>query len=461
MQKYLDVVQEATELHKTERWQEAAFLYEHLLGNQPDDPVILYLYGTLCSQTKHYGTAITFLQKSLALEPVELPDAWHNLGVAFRCEGHVKEAREAYRRCLALKPDNANTLAMISGTYVNAGQPGLAIDYADKTFVIEPDNPHAKNHKALALLELGRYTDAWPWYLSRFELQIMAAAHRPYTCPQWDGKSRVKKLAIHGEQGLGDEIMYMSCFDELKHLADEVVIECADRLVTYFQESFGVPCYATHDELIAAHPDVDQFIQMGNLPTFVRQTSEDFPGTPYMKANEETRKEHRNKLAKLGDGPYIGIAWHGGTKATHQEVRNPPIDGYKAVIDQIRALGGTPISIQYGEDAAGQALELGIPHWKYAIEDFASQAALISVLDLVISPCQTAIHVAGSLGVECWCLTPSSPAWRYKVKGPMDWYKSVQLIRQKGTNWDTVFKTVAEQLDANYGNLQTAQSATA
>lgn len=458
MKAYLDVVQQASELHKNEQWLEAATLYEHLLGNQPDDPVILYLYGTLCSQTKHFGTAITFLQKSLALEPVQLPDAWHNLGVALRSEGHTKESREAYKRCLQLKPDDPNTLAMIAGSYVNTGEPGLAIDYARRAIAIE-DNPHAENHLALGLLELGRYSEAWPHYMRRYDLVQMQA--RPYTCPQWDGKTKVKKLAIHGEQGLGDEIMYMSCFDELKHLADEIVIECADRLVVYFQASFGVPCYATHDELIQAHPDVDAFIQMGNLPTFVRQTSADFPGTPYMRADETTREDHRHKLEKFGGAPYVGIAWHGGTKATHQEVRNPPIDGYKAVIDQIRALGGTPISIQYGEDAAGQALELGIPHWQYAIDDLASQAALISVLDLVISPCQTAIHIAGALGVECWCLTPSAPAWRYKVKGPMDWYQSVQLIRQKGTNWDTVFKTVAEQLDANYGNLQTAQSATA
>jgi tetratricopeptide (TPR) repeat protein len=460
MKKYTDVVAQAADLHKAGKLLEAATLYENLLGNQPDDPIVLYMYGTLCSQSKHYGTAIVFLQKAASLEPTALPEIWHNLGVVYRNEGHTELSRECYRECLRLKPNDPNVLAMLAGSYVNTGTPGLAIDYARRALAIE-DNPHASNHLALGLLELGRYEEAWPHYEKRYELTGYITA-RPFTCPRWKLGEHVKKLAIHGEQGLGDEIMFMSCLEEVASYADEVVVECAPRLVPLFQHNWpSVRFYGTYDELAAAEDNIDAYIPMGSLPIGIRNSSKDFDGLPYLYPDEYRVQEMIKKLEKMGAGPFVGIAWHGGTKATHQELRNPPIEMFKKVIDQIRELGGTPISLQYGPDGAEQAVELGLPHWKYAIDDMPGQAALIAALDLVITPCQTAVHIAGAVGTECWCLTPSQPAWRYKVEGVMDWYQSVELIRQVGTDWETVFATVEEKLDANYRSIPAAESTAA
>jgi hypothetical protein len=106
----------------------------------------------------------------------------------------------------------------------------------------------------------------------------------------------------------------------------------------------------------------------------------------------------------------------------------------------------TFISLQYGEHGLMQAEELGITHWPKAVDDLDDFAALIKACDLVVSVCQTAIHFAGGLGKECWCLTPSQPAWRYGIDGPMHWYGSVELLRQKGTEWEPVFEEVGIRL---------------
>lgn len=441
MRPFLEVVQEAADLHRAGNLAEAANRYEHLIGAVPDDPVALYLYGTLHSQLKQYGTAILMLEKSLRFNP-DMPEAWHNLGVAYRNEGHTQKARAAYKNALKLKPDDADVLAMMSGSYVNTGAPAMAIEWADKVLRVDRTNPHARNHKALALLELGRFAEAWPYYGSRFDLQVMSAARRPFTCPAWDGKP-TKKLAIHGEQGLGDEIMFMSCFHDMAHLAGEIVIECAPRLVELFSRSFGVECVGTFEELPT---DCTAHVAMGDLPKFCRNKAEDFPGTPYLKA----------KTQRDFPGFTVGIAWHGGTKGTHQELRNPPLEEWRALMD---AAPASYISLQYGEDGARQAAELGIPHDQERIDDIDKLTSLIAACDLVISPCQTAIHIAGALGTECWCLTPSSPAWRYGIDGPMLWYDSVKLYRQKGS-WADVFSTVRADL-ANHPGLQSTQSCVA
>jgi hypothetical protein len=52
------------------------------------------------------------------------------------------------------------------------------------------------------------------------------------------GWKPVKKLAIHGEQGLGDEILFLTCLAQLKDRAEEIEIEVAPRLVKLIQHSF-------------------------------------------------------------------------------------------------------------------------------------------------------------------------------------------------------------------------------
>jgi hypothetical protein len=63
-------------------------------------------------------------------------------------------------------------------------------------------------------------------------------------------------------------------------------------------------------------------------------------------------------------------------------------------------------------------------------DDYYETAKLVKSCDLVISCCTSVIHLAGALGVPCWVMVPNKPAWRYGVKGPMRWYRSVRLYRQ-------------------------------
>jgi len=87
-------------------------------------------------------------------------------------------------------------------------------------------------------------------------------------------------------------------------------------------------------------------------------------------------------------------------------------------------------------------------------------AALVSRLDLVISVCQTAIHVAGALGVPCWCLVPSEPSWRYGAGDStvIPWYNSVRLIRQvnKSNDWLPVIMNVTSRLGEEMPRLRRA-----
>jgi tetratricopeptide (TPR) repeat protein len=57
----------------------------------------------------------------------------------------------------------------MSGTYINDGDPEEALKWAEEALGADPI-PQAKNHKALALLELGRFEEGWAVYDGRLEL---------------------------------------------------------------------------------------------------------------------------------------------------------------------------------------------------------------------------------------------------------------------------------------------------
>ena len=76
---------------------------------------------------------------------------------------------------------------------------------------------------------------------------------------------------------------------------------------------------------------------------------------------------------------------------------------------------------------------------------------LIRSCDLIISICQTAVHMAGSMGVPCWVLVPDARAWRYvnpEHPDEMPWYKSVRMINQNGRPWEEIVAQTRQQLVA-------------
>ncbi|MGI0013601.1 MAG: hypothetical protein ACREBU_09195, partial [Nitrososphaera sp.] len=75
--------------------------------------------------------------------------------------------------------------------------------------------------------------------------------------------------------------------------------------------------------------------------------------------------------------------------------------------------------------------------------DYDWTAAVVSQLDLVISPCTSVVHLAGSLGAQAWVMVPKRRAWRYPPGEDMYWYSSVKQYHQEVNNkWDEVIERV-------------------
>lgn len=422
------VVQGAIQLHQSGKLEEAADIYDQLLARlTEDDPSLLNCYGTLLAQRGQYGLAVQLLEKCVAAAP-EFAWAWGNLGTAYRSVERYQDAIIAHGKALELEPNNPAMLTNMAGAHINRNSAKKAEEYARKAIAADDNFADGHVHLALSLLEQGRFDEAWPHYESRWRMDAHKMDARPYKAPRWSGE-RVNKLAIHGEQGLGDEIMFMACYREAAKRADHIAIECAGRLVPLFQRSFGpkAQCYPDHASLIAAEGEPDAYVPMGSLPSVVGLPMD---GRLYLKRAEALRPKAR---------PLIGLSWRGGTQRTNHTLRSMPLHLWAPILCTRNA---DFISLQYGPDDVDEEARMNdiatLPD-----REFMTIADALSQCDLVITVCQTNVHLAGAFGIPCFVLTPEKSAWRY-CRDRMEWYDSVSLFKKKdGQKWSEVIGRVA------------------
>ena len=423
-----ELIEEAFRLTREGKYEQAENAYEALLCQlDQGDPNVLFGYASLLAQNGKYGLAITLFKGTLALCDTFAP-VWNNLAAAYRMSGQKDKSLGCLQRSLELDPNMAETLASLAGHYLNSDQAVLAEEYARRALAVE-DISGAHMHLGMALLEQGRFAEAWPHYEGRWGSLDNIKNVRAYKAPRWDG-SKVRKLAIHGEQGLGDEILFMSLFRKASELSDEIVVECAPRLIKLFEHSFDVDCYGTHAELIAAEGEPDAYNPMGSLPLVLGLPD----GKPYLEADGWRHlKSHK---------PIIGIAWKGGTPRTNREDRSLTLEDFKPIMDSIDAQF---VSVQYGgEDIEAECNAIGLVNFP---RDFDHLTSTIAGCDLVISVCQTAIHQAGALGVPVWVLAPRHAPWVCCGEDLRPWYNSGRIFRQEVCGeWESVIRDVCAQL---------------
>jgi hypothetical protein len=450
----------AVNLLREGKHEDSACVLDEILVQDRKNPLALYLLGSIALEKNSYGTAQVLLDRATKSDP-SAEWAWHNLGIAYKASQNMTKAEQCYRKALMLDPKRQDTLAMMAGCFVNAGNPEKALEWVEKSLALDPECPHAWNHKALALLELERWEDGWDAWERRWNVPERARMARTYDCPKWTGGPLNGVLVVHGEQGLGDEILYMTCFEDLKREVGpncEIVIESATRVVSLFRRSFGVRVYGTEQE-VKENEKPDAWISMGSLPAMYRRTNESFdrPNEPILKADPARVDYYKSLLDEMSNGPHVGLAWWGGLAKTHSRVRNAPLKLWRDLVDGSEQF----ISVQYNTgDTQEEADFIGVKHIPSAVSDFDELTALIAACDTIISVCQTAHHTAGGLGKECFTLVPSAPAWRYGPEVRNVWYPSVKQYHQKKDDWKTVFNNVRNDL-VNNGSLPAAERSAA
>ncbi len=486
--KIINPFYEATELEKEGKRKEAERIYLELLNSDFDNPVIMAALGMNYAVAEKNGLAHLLLQQAFLREDkildgfkrvgitpkadkksqmedflkVKRSELLNAIGTCYKHENKTDEARSYFERAqegIPINPDIQNNLGTL---YINEGHPETAHLHLDAALKVDPDHSQAHWNKALAYLECGDYAKGWPEY--DWGMRAKVRVERNYTkapLPYWDG-SKGKKVVVYGEQGIGDEILFASCLPDLIRDSELVVFECHKKLHKLFAASFpDIDIYPTREDEVITWPmkqdgnpryDFDAKIAIGSLPKFYRNSLEDFPAIPFIQPSPASELNWSERLAQLPPGPKIGISWIGGHKKTRVEVRSIELEKLLPILSQNAQF----ISLQYTpqeDEIADFEKKHGIhihqfPEAVYsAIYD--DKAGLVANLDLVITVCTSLVHLSGSMAVPTWIMTPSRPAWRYRLDlDYLPWYNSTVLFRQNtnSTDWEPVINEVAANL---------------
>ncbi|WP_449234253.1 tetratricopeptide repeat protein [Azospirillum doebereinerae] len=429
----------------------AGHAFTRALALRPDFPEALTHLGLNRQKEKH-AAAQRLHRRSIALVP-ENPAPHTNLGHALELEGRYPEATARYRRAVALRPevpDAHNNLATMANL---AGRPEEAPLHLRRALRLDPGFALAAWNLGLLALADGDIAAGWAGYGRRFSARQLQRARR-IPRPEWRGEGLAgRRLLVWSEQGVGDEILFASCFDALEGLDGPVTVECDARLVSLFARSF--PKAAVRAESVDGRgqetvdpPDCDLQAAAGALPALFRNRLGDFPQrAAYLIPDPARVALWGERLAALGPGLRIGLAWRSQIVNAQRQSAYTTLADWRVLLD---LPGVVTVNLQYGDctaelaaveqatfgqDTVGQAAigqgRRRLHRWDdlNLKDDFEGVAALMANLDLVLSPATAAGELAGALGVPVWRL--GTRDWTQLGAGVRPWFPSMRLIQPR------------------------------
>jgi hypothetical protein len=154
--------------------------------------------------------------------------------------------------------------------------------------------------------------------------------------------------------------------------------------------------------------------------------------------------------AGRGARPFlIGVAWQGNPSHRLDRWRSFPL----TQLAPLAALPGVRLISLQAVDGLDQLRAPDLPFPVLELEngrprDFLDTAALISLLDLVITPDTSVAHLAGGLAQRVWLALSTVPEWRWMIeREDTPWYPTIRLFRQKTLgDWGDVFQRMAAAL---------------
>src|SRR5262249_22926310 len=154
-----------------------------------------------------------------------LTEARINLAALLEKLDRPEEALECGRQGIAANPGHAVAHYNFGSILQSLGKIDEAIVAYSKAIELDGQFAVAHTNRGCCQLLQSNNTAGWPDYEWRLRTpQVRVAA---CTQPRWNGQPLAgKTLLVHGEQGVGDEILFASCLPEVVTRVEKCVLVC-------------------------------------------------------------------------------------------------------------------------------------------------------------------------------------------------------------------------------------------
>ena len=475
-------------LSGTHQYTEAVTYYQRALALRPDYVDALTNMGRALQLLGELDEAEPHLRRALQLNP-NFANAHYALGLVLKYKDLFEEASQCFLRGLELKPNLADAYDDLGSIYKIWGRNEDALTYFDLGLSLTPNSYGLHNNRGAALEEMGYFDKAliayehavaidpedltarWNqaflflrqgvldrgWDMHELRLARTGPVCDRFPFPPWNGESlKNKSILVYAEQGLGDEILFASCLQDVIDRAKHCVIECDTRLACLFARSFPTTTIQGANRLdinwLLNAPQVDTQIATGSIPRLLRHSLESFPNNPsYLVADPNRIEYWRSRLAVIGTGLKVGICWRSSVNTGERRKQYTSLTQWEEILE---VSGVHFINLQYDEcskelQEAEESIGVKITVFQELDlkNDIDESAALISSLDLVISAGTATCELAGALGTTTWRYDPYAPQEFCLGTDRMPWHPTMRIFKQplRG-DWNTPLALIAEEL---------------
>lgn len=286
-----------------------------------------------------------------------------------------------------------------------------------------------------------------PWCFEGFEYRSHWALnlfkHGSEWRPMWPGGDGDVRVLM--EQGIGDEILFASTFEEFFKECPSGTVEIDNRLIPIMERSFEgrftsrwilgdeerKPVATKNYDNLGI--DFKYWVCGADLIRKYR-TGKKPPGEAYLIPNPDMVEKYKELLSEYPK-PWIGLSWKGGRS--------------NMVPEDLRNQEGTYINFQYGrKEHNGNCWIINTekaPEWVKDVpvdhNDMDQVFGLCAALDEVNTTQNYITHVCGSIGKKCNVVKPppmfgpvgtddsdnNRLKWNYGLGGKHPWYNSVEV----------------------------------
>jgi tetratricopeptide (TPR) repeat protein len=425
---------------------EANKCYRQAIRIDPSFALAHYNLGNTLIETEDFTAldeSIAASREAIRLKP-DYVEAMNNLGVALRKKGRIEESMDLCRRALELKPDFAEAHNSTGNLYKQRHEMAHAIKAYRRAIELKPDFGLARYNLAIALLLLGDFENGWPEHEWRLKNEPNP---RIFPRPRWTGEDlHGKTILLWGEQGIGDNFQFVRYAPLVAQRGANVIVQVRSDIVRLLQSNPAL------GQIITAGDDIrpyDFHCPLMSLPLIFRTSLADVPANvPYFFPEPALIESWKQKLAPADGRLRVGLVWAGNpdfkddrTRSLHLRQLAPFADARNV---KFYSLQKGAAEHQAAQPPAGlELIDLG-PELK----DFADSAAVISLMDLIVTTDTSMPHLAGALAKPVWLMLQFAPDFRWLLeRQDSPWYPTMRLFRQPSLgDWSSVIRNVVEAL---------------
>lgn len=419
---------------------EALASYDKAIANHVGFSKALTNRGNALQALKRWDEALASYEKAIAINAADV-EASTNRGNALQALGRLEEALACYDHAIAINPEYADAFSNRGSALQELKRVDEALASYGKAIAIQPDYAEANWNRSLCHLLNGDFEAGWPNYEWRWSPEICTEQARQYSQPLWLGASSLlgKTILLYAEQGFGDALQFSRYVRQVASLGATVVLEAPSPLIPLFVDLEGVSVLVVKGSEL---PAFDCHCPLMSLPLAFKTRLSDVEGSPYLRVPGDRLAAWSSRIGARS-AIRVGLVWNGSTAHKNDAKRSIRWNEFKHLLID----GPDYFCLQkdlHEDDQRELNSSTRVRTFTSDLIDFSDTAALISLMDVVITVDTSVAHLAGALGKNVWVLLPHVPDWRWLLeRSDSPWYDSATLFRQpRRGDWASVVDNV-------------------